>query len=389
MIKTIKVMLKPNKKQITKLFQSAGVSRFAYNWALKIEIENYKNGGKFINNYDLRRKFTLLKQKAEYQWLNDYSNNITKQAIKDCCKSFQSFFKGISGYPKFKSKRKSKPSFYVDTDKIQFSSTHVKLEKIANSTKRNRAKTNWIRLAEHDRIPLNTKYSNPRVTFDGLNWWISVGIECDENTINPQNEGIGIDLGIKNLVICSNGEVYKNINKTKKVKKLKKKKRRLQRKVSRKYLKNKKGESYCKTCNIIKSERQLLKVTHTLTNIRHNYIHQMTSEIVNRKPKFITIEDLNVMGMMKNKHLSQAIQEQCFYEVRRQLEYKSKCNNIVLRIANRFYPSSKLCSCCGNIKKDLKLKDRMYHCDKCNNTIDRDYNASINLKNCEDYKCIA
>ena len=379
MIKTIKVMLKPNKKQITKLFQSAGVSRFAYNWALKIEIENYKNGGKFINNYDLRRKFTLLKQKEEYQWLNDYSNNITKQAIKDCCKSFQSFFKGISGYPKFKSKRKSKPSFYVDTCKVQFSSTHVKLEKIADSTKRNRAKTNWIRLAEHDRISLNTKYSNPRVTFDGLNWWISIGIECDENTINPQNEGIGIDLGIKNLVICSNGEVYKNINKTKKVKKLKKKKRRLQRKVSRKYLKNKKGESYCKTCNIIKSEKQLLKVTHTLTNIRHNYIHQVTSEIVNRKPKFITIEDLNVIGMMKNKHLSQAIQEQCFYEVRRQLEYKSKCNNIVLRIANRFYPSSKLCSCCGNIKKDLKLKDRMYHCDKCNNTIDRDYNASVNL----------
>ena len=266
----------------------------------------------------------------------------------------------------------------MDTDKIQFSGTHVKLEKIADSTKRNRAKTNWIRLAEHDRIPLNTKYSNPRVTFDGLNWWISIGIEYDENTINPQNEGIGVDLGIKDLAICSNGEVYKNINKTKKVKKLKKKKRRLQRKVSRKYLKNKKGESYCKTCNIIKSEKQLLKVTHTLTNIRHNHI-----------PKFITIEDLNIMGMMKNKHLSQAIQEQCFYEVRRQLEYKSKCNNIVLRIANRFYPSSKLCSCCGNIKKDLKLKDRMYHCDKCNNTIDRDYNASINLKDCEDYKYIA
>ena len=389
MIKTIKVMLKPNKKQITKLFQSAGVSRFAYNWALKIEIENYKNGGKFINNYDLRRKFTLLKQKEEYQWLNDYSNNITKQAIKDCCKSFQSFFKGLAKYPKFKSKRKSKPSFYVDTCKVQFSSTHVKLEKIADSTRRNRAKANWIKLAEHNKIPLNVKYYNPRVTFDGLNWWISVGIECDENTQQPTNQGIGLDLGIKDLAICSNGEVYKNINKTKKVKKLKKKKRRLQRKVSRKYLKNKKGESYCKTCNIIKSKKQLLKVTHTLTNIRHNYIHQVTSEIVNRKPKFITIEDLNVMGMMKNKHLSQAIQEQCFYEVRRQLEYKSKCNNIVLRIANRFYPSSKLCSCCGNIKKDLKLKDRMYHCDKCNNTIDRDYNASINLKNCKDYKYIA
>ena len=173
------------------------------------------------------------------------------------------------------------------------------------------------------------------------------------------------------------------------LKKLKKKKRRLQRKVSRKYLKNKKGESYCKTCNIIKSERQLLKVTHTLTNIRHNHIHQMTSEIVNRKPKFITIEDLNVIGMLKNKHLSQAIQEQCFYEVRRQLEYKTHRNSIVLRIANRFYPSSKMCSCCGSIKKDLKLKDRIYYCNKCKNIMDRDYNASINLKDCEDYTYIA
>ena len=382
-------MLLPNNKQNTKLFQSAGVSRFAYNWALGIEIENYKNGGKFISNYDLRREFTLLKQKTEYQWLNNYSNNITKQAIKDCCKSFQSFFKGLAKYPKFKSRHHSKPSFYVDTCKVQFTDTHIKLEKIADSTRRTRAKANWIRLAEHSRIPLNCKYYNPRVTFDGLNWWISVGIERGENTIHPQNEGIGIDLGIKHLAVCSNGEVYKNINKTKKVQKLKKKKRRLQRKISRKYLKNKKGESYCKTCNIIKSERQLLKVTHTLTNIRHNHIHQMTSKIVNRKPKFIVLEDLNVKGMMKNKHLSQAIQEQCLYEVRRQLEYKSKRNSIVLRIANRFYPSSKLCSCCGNVKKDLKLKDRIYYCDKCKNTIDRDYNASINLKDCEDYKCIA
>ena len=382
-------MLLPNNKQNTKLFQSAGVSRFAYNWALGIEIENYKNGGKFINNYDLRREFTLLKQKEEYQWLNDYSNNITKQAIKDCCKSFQSFFKGVSRYPKFKSRRHSKPSFYVDTDRVQFNGTHVKLEKLTLSQKKKKQKFNWIRLAEHDRIPSNVKYSNPRVTFDGLNWWISVGIECNENTQQPTNQGIGVDLGIKNLAVCSNGEVYRNINKTKKVQKLKKKKRRLQRKISRKYLKNKKGESYCKTCNIIKSERRLLKVTHTLTNIRHNHIHQMTSEIVNRKPKFITIEDLNVMGMMKNKHLSQAIQEQCLYEVRRQLEYKSKRNSIVLRIANRFYPSSKLCSCCGNVKKDLKLKDRIYYCNKCKNIMDRDYNASINLKDCEDYTYIA
>ena len=388
MIKTIKVMLCPNNKQITKLFQSAGVSRFAYNWALEKEIENYKNGGKFINDCTLRREFTVLKQKEEYQWLNDYSNNIPKQAIKDCCKAFQSFFKGTSKHPKFKSRHHSKPSFYLDTDKIEFNGTHVKLEKLTLSKKRSKQKFNWIRLSEPNRIPLNSKYSNPRVTFDGLNWFLSVGIECDDNNNLPQNDGIGIDLGIKDLAICSDGRVYKNINKTKKIRRLKKKKRRLQRKISRKYLKNKKGDSYCKTCNIIKSEKQLLKITHKLTNIRHNHIHQMTSKIMNREPKFITIEDLNITGIMKNKHLAKAIQEQCLYEVRRQLEYKSKCNNIVLRIADRFYPSSKMCSCCGNIKKDLKLKDRIYRCEICGNTIDRDYQASINLKYCTDYKCI-
>lgn len=389
MIETIKVMLCPNDKQITKLFQSAGVSRFAYNWALNLEIENYKKGGKFISDYTLRRDFTLLKQKEEFQWLNDYSCNIPKQAIKDCCKAFQSLFKGVTKYPKFKSRHHSKPSFYVDTDKIEFNGTHVKLEKLTLSLKRKKQKFNWIKIAEPYRIPVNAKYSNPRITFDGLNWWISVGVERGESKEIPQNEGIGIDLGVKDLAICSDKKIYKNINKTAKVRKLKKKKRRLQRKISRKYLKNKKGESYCKTCNIIKSEKQLLKITHKLTNIRLNHIHQMTSEIINRKPKFITIENLNVQGMMKNRHLSQAIQEQCFYEIRRQLEYKSRRNNIVLRLADRFYPSSKMCSCCGNIKKDLKLSDRIYHCDVCGNTINRDYQASINLKDCNQYECIS
>ena len=372
-------MLIPNNKQKSKLFQSAGVARFAYNWALEREQENYKNGGNFLFDGDLRKELTQLKKTDEYAWLNNYSNNITKQAIKDACLAYKRFFEGQSSFPKFKSKKKSKPSFYMDTSKIQFTDKTVKLEKIASSIKKNKQKLNWIRLAERNRIPTNSKYINPRITFDGINWWISVGIEYANNTKTPINDGIGIDLGIKNLAICSDGNTYKNINKSQKVKKIEKRKRKLQRSISKKYEKNKKGVSYCKTKNIIKSEKKLLKLNHRLTNIRHNYLHQTTSEIVKREPSFICIEDLNVSGMMKNKHLSKAIQQQCFREFRRQIEYKSAWNNTLVIIADRFFPSSKLCSCCGNIKKDLKLSDRIYKC-KCGNVIDRDYQAALNLK---------
>ena len=372
-------MLIPNNKQKTKLFQCFGVSRFAYNWALGRQQENYKNGGKFISDNDLRKEFTQLKKTKEYEWLNQYSNNIPKQAIKDACDGYKRFFKGYSKFPKFKSKKKSRPSFYVDNIKIQFTDTHVKLEKISNSTKKNKAKLNWIRLAEKGRVPINCKYSNPRVTFDGVNFWISVGIEVEDSLDKPTNNGMGIDLGIKDLAICSDRHTYKNINKTKEVKRLKKRKRRLQRKVSRKYLINKKGVCYNKTSNIIKLESQLLKLNHRLTNICHNYLHQVTTEIINRKPMFIALEDLNVSGMMKNKCLAKAIQEQSFYEFKRVITYKANWNNIKIIEVPRFYPSSKTCSECGAIKKDLKLSDREYICSECGCIIDRDYNASVNL----------
>ena len=379
MIKSIKVMLIPNNKQKTKMFQYGGASRFAYNWALARQQENYNNGGKFIQDGELRKEFTQLKKKEEYSWLNSISNNVTKQAIKDACDSYKRFFKGQSKFPKFKSRKKSKPSFYQDNCKIKFTNTHVKLEGFSSSKKQNKQKLNWIRLAEENRIPNNYKYSNPRITFDGINWWVSVGVEYENNLALPINDGIGIDLGIKDLAICSDGNTYKNINKTKKVKKLEKKRRRLQRQISRKYLMNKEGRSYKKTCNIIKSEKQLLKLNHKLTNIRHNYLHQTTTEIINRKPMFIVLEDLSVMGMMKNKNLAKAIQQQCFYEFYRQIQYKCLWNNIEFIEADRWYPSSKTCSECGSIKKQLKLSDREYVCEECGCVIDRDYNASINL----------
>lgn len=372
-------MLIPNNKQKTKLFQYANTARFIYNWTLAKEQENYKNGSKFISDVDLRKEITKLKKTDEYAWLNDISNNVPKQAIKDACNAYKRFFKGYSKFPKFKSKKHSTPSFYQDNVKIKFTDTHVKVEGFSGSKKKNKQKINWIRLAEHGRIPTDCNYLNPRIKYDGVNWWITVGIEYKCAINNSLNDGVGIDLGIKDLAICSDGNKYQNINKTQKIKNLEKRKCRLQRSISRKYEKNKEVSRYCKTNNIIKSEKELLKLNHKLTNIRHNYLHQTTSEIIKREPSFICIEDLNVKEMMKNRYLSKAIQQQGFYKFRKQIEYKAKWNNIPVIIADRFFPSSKLCSCCGNIKKDLKLSDRIYKCE-CGNVIDRDYQAALNLK---------
>lgn len=378
-IKTIKVRLHPNNKQLTKLFQYADHARFAYNWSINREQENYNRGNKFLSDYELRKEFTQLKKREDYRWLTQVSTDVTKQSIKDACNTYKRFFKGHCRYPKFKSKKRSRPSFYQDTSKIQFTDTHVKVTGFSVSKRRSKQKLNWIRLCEKGRIPTGCKYTNPRFTYDGLYWYVSVGIEIPNSTDIPANEGIGIDVGIKDLAICSDGIKYPNINKTRRVKKLEKRERRLQRSISRRYEYNKKGNSYCKTRNIIKRHKEFLRVIKRLTNIRRNHSHQTTSEIIKRKPSFICIEDLNVSGMMKNKRLSKSIRQQGLYEFRRQIEYKSDWNHISVIIADRYFPSSKLCSCCGSIKKDLKLSDRIYKCD-CGNIIDRDYQASLNLK---------
>lgn len=380
MIKSYKVMLLPNNKQNSKLFAIDGSCRFAYNWAIATEKENYNSGGKFINQFELRKKFTKLKQLEEFNWLYQCSNDALKQSIKDACIAFEKFFKGLSDYPQFKKRGKSTPSFYCDTFKIEFNSTHVKLEKISNSIRKNRAKLNWIKLAEENRIPINARYLNPRITFDGLHWWVSVGIEEKEKEdIQEYTEGIGIDMGVKDLLICSNGKTYKNINKSKIIKKIEKKKRRLQRSVSRKYLKNKVGERWKKTNNIKKLKIQLLKINRRLTNIRTNHLYLCINDIVNQKPRFINIEDLNTKGMMKNHKLAKAISEVSFNKLKNILTYKCEEKGIMLRMVDRWYPSSKTCFNCGNIKENLSLKDRKYKCEACGIEIDRDYNASINI----------
>ena len=380
MLKSFKVMLVPNKRQRTRLFQFAGTARFAYNWTLRKEIDAYDAGENFISNNDLRKEFTILRNSVEYQWLKTISNNVPKQAIKDCVDAYTNFFKGLSGRPRFKSKHRGDFSFYQDTDKIRITATHVKLEAIATSKKRNKQKLNWFRLAEHGRIPIGVKYQQPRITFDGLNWWLSVAVEFEAEKSELSGEVVGIDLGIKSLASCSDGTTYPNINKTKTIRRLKKKQRRLQRSVSRKYIMNKKGERYSKTRNIIKSEKKLLRVHHRLANIRQNYRHQITSGLIKREPSVIVLEDLNIRGMMKNRHLSKAVQEQGFYEFRRQIEYKAAWAGLRVVIADRYYPSSKKCIACGHVKKNLRLSERIYHCENCDNKIDRDLQAAINLK---------
>ena len=311
MFKTIRVMLIPNNHQATRLFQFAGTARFAFNWALATENKNFEAGGKFISDYELRKMFTQFKNDPANEWLYTISNNVCKQAIKDAVIACQKFFKGLAGHPKFKSRKRNRPSFYADPVKLQVTSTHVKLESISQSKRKARQRANWFRLAEHERIPLNATYSKPRITFDELNWFLTVGVEAKAPKPAPStNDGIGIDVGMKDLAICSTDHAYKNINNTSRVRRLKKKVRRLQRKLSRKYIKNKKGDSYQKTRNIVKSEKLLLRVTHRLTNIRTNYIQQVSTDIVKREPSFIVMEDLNVSGMMKNKYLARAIQEQ-------------------------------------------------------------------------------
>lgn len=373
MITSIKVRLEPNNKQNSKLFQCSGTARFVYNWTLARQEENYKNGGKFISDNDLRKEITQLKKTEQYQWLNSISNNVAKQAVKDACNAYKKFFKKLSNKPRFKSRRKSKPSFYHDNVKIKVTLTHVQLEKIGK-----------VRLSEDSRIPTGVKYSNPRVSFNGVHWYISVGIESNQKPVELTGESIGIDLGIKDLAICSNREEpYKNINKTKKIKKIEKKMRRLQRKVSNKYQLNKKGESYVKTSNIIKLEKNIIKLHKSLDNIRTDYRHKVTTEIVKTKPSRIVMESLNVKGMMKNKHLSKAVAKQGFFEFKTMIQYKSEKYGIEFIEADRWYPSSKTCSECGHIKPKLSLSERKFVCECCGAVIDRDKNASTNLSRYE------
>jgi putative transposase len=360
-----KVRLRPTVEQEHQLWKSTGTARWAYNWALGRQAKNYASGGKFLSDNDLRKEITQLKQTEEFSWLNEVSNNIPKQAIKDACGAYGNFFKHLTEKPKYKSRKKSVPSFYNDNIKLKVKKGIILIEKVG-----------WVKTSEQ--LPIGERYTNPRISFDGKYWYMAVGIE-QEQIIEPlTSEVIGIDVGVKELAVCSNGMVFKNINKSQSVKKLEKRLRRLQRKASRKYEVNKEGSRYVKTCNIIKVEEQIRVLRRKLTGIRSNYAHQATTAIAKTKPCRVVVENLNIKGMMKNRHLSKAIAQQKLYDFKLKLKYKCERRGIEFIEADRWFPSSKLCSSCGAIKKDLRLSDRVYRCG-CGLMIDRDYNASVNL----------
>ena len=380
-----KIEINPTDDQKSKIHQTIGVSRFIYNFYIAHNKEIYEKEGKFVSGMDFSKWLNneYIPNNQDKKWIKEVSSKATKQAIMNGDKAFRDFFKGAKGFPRFKKKKNQDVKAYFP-----------KNNKTDWTLERHRVKIptlGWVRLKEFGYIPVNSIVKSGTVSQKADRYYVSILVEETYIKIsNPNNEGLGIDLGIKEFAICSNGNKFKNINKTSTVKKIEKKLKREQRKLSRKYeslkIRNKNiKEGRATRQNIQKQVVKVQKLHQRLTNIRTDYINKIVSSIIKQKPSYITIEDLNVKGMMKNKHLSKAIASQKFFEFKTKLISKCKQNNIELRIVDRFYPSSKTCSNCGKIKKDLKLSDRIYKCD-CGFTIDRDLNASINLKNAKEYK---
>ncbi|MCR4945153.1 MAG: transposase [Clostridium sp.] len=390
MQRAYKVEIKPTMKQIQKINQSIGICRWLYNEYISVNNKLYaqfkeglidKNQA-FMNANDFDKYINNeVKVLEEYSWINNCGSKARKKAIQNAEFAYKRFFKGQSKLPRFKKKNKSDVKLYFP--KNNKGDWKVDRHRIMIPTLKN------VRLKEYGYIPVGAKVISGTVSKKANRYYVSVIIDVE---ITPQkniNQGIGIDLGIKDFAICSNiDKPYKNINKTQRVRKLEKKLLREQRKLSRKYeslkLRNKKEKGKATRQNI---QKQIVKVQilhQRLTNIRTDYINKVVSSVVRNKPQYITIEDLNIKGLMKNKHLSKAVAEQKFYEFRNKLTNKCNALGIELRIVDRFYPSSKLCNSCGSIKKDLKLKDRIYKC-KCGYVADRDYNASLNLRDAKIY----
>ena len=394
MKRAYKIEINPTQKQKLKIHQTIGVSRFVYNFYIARNKEIYKKEGKFVSGIDFSKWLNneYIPNNQDMKWIKEVSSKATKQAIMNGDKAFRDFFKKAKGFPRFKKKKNQDVKAYFP-----------KNNKTDWTLERHRVKIptlGWVRLKEFGYIPVNSLVKSGTVSQKADRYYVSIlveerDIEISNSNIgikifNHNNEGVGIDLGIKEFAVCSDGIKFKNINKTSTVKKVEKKLKREQRKLSRKYeslkIRNKNiKEGRATRQNIQKQVVKVQKLHQRLTNIRTDYINKIVSSIIKQKPSYITIEDLNVKGMMKNKHLSKAIASQKFFEFKTKLISKCKQNNIELRIVDRFYPSSKTCSNCGKIKKDLKLSDRIYKCD-CGFTIDRDLNASINLKNAKEYK---
>ena len=389
-----KIEINPTDEQKCKIHRTIGVSRFVYNFYIARNKEVYEKEGKFVSGMDFSKWLNneYIPNNQEMKWIKEVSSKSTKQAIMNANKAFRDFFKKAKGFPRFKKKKNQDVKAYFP-----------KNNKTDWTLERHRVKIptlGWVRLKEFGYIPKNSVVKSGTVSQKADRYYVSILVEeidiktsnsnIDIKIFNHNNEGIGIDLGIKDFAICSNGNKFKNINKTSTVKKIEKKLKREQRKLSRKYeslkIRNKNIEEGRATRqNIQKQVVKVQKLHQRLANIRTDYINKTVFSIVKQKPSYITIEDLAVSNIMKNKHLSKAIASQKFFEFKTKLMSKCKQNDVELRIVDRFYPSSKTCSNCGRIKKDLKLSDRVYKC-SCGFVIDRDLNASINLRNAKEYK---
>jgi len=382
LLKSFKTEINPTEEQKARIRRTIGTCRYVYNFYLGHNKALHDNGEKFMTGKDfslwLNNKY--IPDNPDKTWIREVYSKAVKKSIEDGCTAFTRFFKHQSDFPKFKKKGKSDVKMYFvrnNPKDCQCERHRLKIPTLG-----------WIRIKEKGYIPTTKDgymIRSGTVSVKAGRFYVSVLVEIpDVNIDNSSNEGIGIDLGLKDFAIISNGKTYRNINKSAGLKKLEKQLIREQRSLSRKYENLKKGES-TQRANIQKQRLKVQKLHHKMDNIRTDYINKTIAEIVKTKPSYITIEDLNVKGMMKNRCLSKAVASQKFYEFRTRLKAKCDENGIELRVADRFYPSSKTCHHCGSVRKNLKLSDRIYRCE-CGYVADRDFNAALNLKDAKTYR---
>ena len=382
LLKSFKTEINPTEEQKVKIRKTIGTCRYIYNFYLAHNKELHDNGEKFMSgkSFSVWLNNEYLPKNPDKLWIKEVSSKSVKRSIENGCVSFTRFFKHQSAFPNFKKKGKSDVKMYF----VKNNPKDCRCER----HRINIPSLGWVRMKEKGYFPTTKDgyvIKSGHVSIKADRYYVSVLIEIPNNKIaNHSKEGIGIDLGLKEFAIVSNGKTYKNINKSAKLKKLEKQLIREQRSLSRKYENLKKGES-TQRANIQKQKLKVQKLHHKIDNIRTDYINKTIAEIVKTKPSYITIEDLNVSGMMKNKHLSKAVASQKFYEFRTKLQAKCKESGIEFRVVDRWYPSSKTCHCCGAIRKDLKLSDRIFRCD-CGYIEDRDFNAALNLRDATTYE---
>ena len=382
MLKSFKTEINPTEEQKARIRRTIGICRYVYNFYLGHNKALHDNGEKFMTgkSFSLWLNNEYIPNNPDKTWIREVYSKAVKKSIEDGCTAFTRFFKHQSDFPKFKKKGKSDVKMYFvrnNPKDCQCERHRLKIPTLG-----------WVRIKEKGYIPTTKDgymIRSGTVSVKAGRFYVSVLVEIpDVNIDNSSNEGIGIDLGLKDFAIISNGKTYRNINKSAGLKKLEKQLIREQRSLSRKYENLKKGES-TQRANIQKQKLKVQKLHHKMDNIRTDHINKTIAEIVKTKPSYITIEDLNVKGMMKNRCLSKAVASQKFYEFRTRLKAKCDENGIELRVADRFYPSSKICHHCGSVRKNLKLSDRIYRCE-CGYVADRDLNAALNLKDAKTYR---